>query len=197
MNKKIITILLLIVWLSTSNISFANNTIVEPENNWLAKKVINYIFTDKWLAKHTSLEARVEAAKAANEMSVLILKSIKDLGIAKDWKISDSDVRKLNTYMFKKYHNEMKKLHWDDDKWKETWFHKVVNNWWKMKWKIPVKRKYKKANRVADWIFHLWLFKTKNKKKILNEDWNKNVRWRLISRSLYVMFKDDLNLKHW
>jgi hypothetical protein len=115
-------------------------------------------------------------------MSILILNSIKEMGMAKDWKISDSDVRKLNTYMFKKYHSEMVQLHWDDDKWKETWFHKVVNNWGKMKWKIPVKRKYKKANRVADWIFHLWLYKTKNRKKILNEDWNKNVRWRLISR---------------
>jgi hypothetical protein len=33
--------------------------------------------------------------------------------------------------------------------------------------------------------------------KILNEDGNKNVRYRLIARGLYVLLKDDLNLKSW
>jgi len=187
----------LAVLLSFHSVTFANNFPVEANNNWLAKKVINYIFTDTWLATKTSQEAKIEAANSANKMSELILKSIKDTNIAKDWFISNEDVKKLNTYMYKNYHKQMVELHWDDEKWVETWFHRIVNNWWKAKWKIPVKRKYKKANRVADWIFHLWLNKTVNQKKILNEDWNKNVRWRLISRSLYALLKDDLNLKYW
>ena len=50
---------------------------------------------------------------------------------------------------------------------------------------------------MADGIFHLGLYQTVDKKKILNEDGNKNVRWRLISRALYDLAKDDLNLKSW
>jgi len=88
-------------------------------------------------------------------------------------------------------------VHWDDEKWSETGFHRVVNNGGNDKWKIHVKRGYKKANRVADGIFHLGLYKTLDQKKILNEDWNRNVRWRLISRSLSDILKDDLNIKSW
>jgi len=193
--KKIFLLLILSIGVIPS--VSASEYPVQATNNGLAKKVINYIFTDQGLAKHTTLEARIEAAKAANGMSELILQSIKDTWIAKDGFISDSEVKKLNTYMFNHYHDKMVTLHGDDEKGVETWFHKVVNNGGKMTWKIPVKRWYKKANRVADGIFHLGLYKTVNKRKILNEDWNKNVRWRLISRSLYVMYKDDLNLKHW
>jgi len=182
----------------TWSYTFANTTYpVQPANNWLAEKVINYIFTDKWLEKNTTQEAKIEAAQAANKMSQLIIKSIKATWIAKDWFISDNEVKRLNTYMYNHYNKQMVKLHGDDERGKETWFHKIVNNWWISTWKIPVKRWYKKANRVADWIFHLWLFPTVNNKKILNEDGNKNVRWRLISRSLYALLKDDLNLKHW
>ena len=177
--------------------TFGANYSVKPVNNWLAKKVIEYIFTDKWLAKNTTLEARIEAAKAANKMSQIIVNSIKKLGIHKDWFITDEEVKKLNDYIYKHYHKQMVKLHWDDEKWKETWFHKIVNNWWITKWRIPVKKRYKSANRVADGIFHLWLYPTVDKKRILNEDWNKNVRWRLIARALSVFLKDDLNLKHW
>jgi len=177
--------------------SFAINYPIQPANNGLAKKTIEYIFTDTGLAANTTEDARVEAAKSANEMSELIVKSIKDMGIANDGFLSDNEMKELNTYMFQKYHNEMVKLHWDDE-WKiETGFHKVVNNGGVTKWYIPLKRHYKKANRIADGIFHLGLYATVNNKKILNEDGNKNVRWRLISRGLYVLLKDDLNLKGW
>jgi hypothetical protein len=36
------------------------------------------------LAKNTTLEARIEAAESANKMSILILNSIKEMGMAKD-----------------------------------------------------------------------------------------------------------------
>jgi len=197
MKKLILTWTLFWVISLSGGIASANNYPVQPANNGIAKKVINRIFTDPGLKKNTTLEARIIAANSANKLSELIIKSIKNLWIEKDWFITDSEVKKLNSYMFKNYNKLVKELHGDDEKWKETWFHKVVNNGWIAKWKIPVKRWYKKANRVADWIFHLWLYPTVDNKKILNEDWNKNVRWRLISRALYVLLKDDLKLKSW
>jgi len=177
--------------------SFASNYPVQSANNGLAKKTLNYIFTDEGLQKNTTLDARIEAANAANKMSELIVKSIKALWLDKDGFISDSEARKLNNYMYENYNKEIVKLHWDDENWKETWFHRVVNNGWTMKWYIPLKRKYKSANRIADGIFHLGLYPTVNNHKILNEDGNKNVRWRLIARWLSTYLKEDLNLKSW
>ena len=177
--------------------SFAANYPVQPANNGFAKKVIEYIFTDPGLAKNTTLEDRIVAAKAANQMSQLILNSIKALGLEKDGFITDAEVKKLNTYMYQHYHNQMVKLHWNDEKGQETGFHRIVNDGWVTKWYIPLKRKYKSANRIADGIFHLGLYPTVNNHKILNEDGNKNVRWRLISRWLSTYLKEDLNLKGW
>ena len=187
--------------------TYGANYPVQPANNWIAKRVINRIFTDPGLAKHTTLEARIEAANAANELSKLIVKAVKETWVAKDGYISNSDVKKLNTYMYNHYHNLVVKYHWDDEKkviklpnWKkkrikiETGLHKVINNGWTAIWKIPVKKWYKKANRVVDWIFHLGLYPTVNQRRILNEDGNKNVRRRLISKALNMLLKDDFNL---
>jgi len=182
-----------LVWAS----SFAADYPVQPANNGLAKKTIEWIFTDPGLQKNTTEEDRIVAAKAANEMSQLIIKSIKDLGIADDGFITDSEAVQLNTYMYEHYHDQMVKLHWDDERNLETGFHRVVNDGWEDLWYIPLKRHYKKANRISDGIFHLGLYPSVSTHKILNEDGNKNVRYRLIARGLYVLLKDDLNLKSW
>jgi len=176
---------------------FAADYPVQPANNGLAKKTIEWIFTDPGLQKNTTEEDRIVAAKAANAMSELILKSIKALGIADDGFITDSEAVQLNTYMYEHYHNQMVQLHWDDERNLETGFHRVVNDGGVQKWYIPLKRHYKKANRIADGIFHLGLYPSVSTHKILNEDGNKNVRYRLIARGLYVLLKDDLNLKSW
>ena len=70
----------------------------------------------------------------------------------------------------------------------------MINDGGTAVWKIPLKRGYKKANRIVDGVFHLGLYPTVNKRHILNEDGNKNVRWRLISRALDMCLKDYLNL---
>ena len=203
--KTLLTSSMLVVAIAGSSV-FAASYPVQPANNGIAKRVIQWIFTDKWLAQKTTQEARIEAANSANVLSDLIVRSIKEMGIAKDGYISDEDVRKLNQYMYEHYHNQVMKLHGDDEKVVkvingkrrkvkiETWLHRVINNGATAVWKIPVKRGYKKANRVIDGIFHLWLNKTVNKKRILNEDWNTNVRWRLINKALNYFLKDDLNL---
>jgi len=107
-KKTIISIAILsssIFWISS--VSANNNEIVTPDNG-LAKKVINWIYTDQGLLKNTTEDARAEAAKNANEMSKLIVKSIKDLEIEQDGFITESEVRKLNTYMFEKYHSTLR-----------------------------------------------------------------------------------------
>ena len=196
------------VWIAiASSNAFAQDYPVQPVNNPIAKKVIQWIFTDPGLQKHTTIDARIEAAKAANWLSKLVIKSIKETGIAKDGWISDEDVRKLNQYMYEHYHNQVMKLHGDDYKKTivlpngkkkrvkvETWLHRVINNGWTTVWKIPVKKWYKKANRVVDGVFHLGLYQTVNKRRILNEDGNKNVRWRLINKALNMCLKDYLHL---
>jgi len=187
----------LVVWSLMLSSSFASDYPVQPVDNGLAKKTINWIFTDPGLQKNTTEEARIIAAQDANKMSEIIVNSIKKLWLADDGFLTEAEMRQLNTYMYNNYHEEMVKLHGDDE-WKlETGFHKVVNDGGEDKWYIPLKRHYKKANRIADGIFHLGLYPTVNNHKILNEDGNKNVRWRLISRGLYVLLKDDLNLKSW
>ena len=195
-----------VLTLSFVSTTFAVEYPVQPVNNGIAKKVVQWIFTDEGLAKKTTLDARIEAANAANGLSELILKSIKETGIAKDGYISDNDVRALNQYMYDHYHEQVMKLHGDDEKEVkiingkkrkvkiETWLHRVINNGATAVWKVPVKKGYKKANRVVDGMFHLGLYKTVNKRKILNEDGNKNVRWRLINKTLNMLLKDDLNL---
>jgi len=196
-----------IVWLTLVCSSvFAAEYPVQPANNPMAKKAIQRIFTDPGLLKHTTEDARIEAAQAVNGLSKLVLKSIEETGIAKDGRISDEDVRRLNQYMFEHYHEQVMKLHGDDERvvkvinWKrrrvhvETWLHRVINNGGTAVWKIPLKREYKKANRIVDGVFHLGLFKTVSTRHILNEDGNRNVRWRLISRALDMCLKDELNL---
>lgn len=197
-----------VLWLAfVASSTFAVEYPVQPVNNPMAKKVIQWIFTDEGLLKHTTKDARIEAANSANALSELVIKSIKETAIAKDGWISNSDVRKLNQYMFEHYHEQIKKLHGDDyrktiilpnGKKKrvkvETWLHRVINNGATAVWKIPVKKGYKKANRVVDGVFHLGLYATVNKRRILNEDGKKNVRWRLISKALNMCLKDYLNL---
>ena len=95
---------------------FAAEYPVQPANNGIAKRVIQWIFTDKGLAQKTTQEARIEAAQSANALSELILKSIKETGIANDGYISDNDVRALNQYMYDHYHKQVMKLHGDDEK---------------------------------------------------------------------------------
>jgi hypothetical protein len=73
---KIVSLLALAVGLSGV---MAADYPVQPANNGLAKKVIEWIFTDPGLQQNTTLEDRIEAAKAANKMSELILQSIKAL----------------------------------------------------------------------------------------------------------------------
>jgi len=89
-------------------------------------------------------------------------------------------MKKLNTYMYEHYHNEMLKYHGNNEKWEEWGFHLVqwdgarqqITIWWRTRNAI---------NTVIDSFTHFGLFPTKNKKRILNEDGNKNASWKVLA----------------
>ena len=191
--KRVVFITVAFLSLSLGAPALASSR-VQPVNNGIAQKVIQWIYTDPELQQNVTNDAKAEAAQSANQMSTLILRAIRNTGIANDRYISDDEVRMLNDYMYQHHHQAMVRYHGDDEHGIETGFHRVVNNGATSIWRIPVKRGYKKVNRAADGLFHLGLHKTVNHKKILNEDGNKNVRWRLISKTLYFLLKEDLHL---
>ena len=68
----------------------------------------------------------------------------------------------------------------DNEKWEETWFHLV--QWDGAITQITIWGKTKNAvNKVIDSFTHFGLFPTKNKKRILNEDGNKNASWKALA----------------
>ncbi len=149
-------------------------------------KIITIIKEDKRLNKKVSKEDIDEAINSAKKMNEILLEAIIETGVANNKNISTADTRELNDYIFNNYHNEWISLHGNDEKNKESGFHKIVNDGAKT-------RLFGKnaINKVFDSIYHLG-FDTHLKNNLLNEDGNKNANYKNIALWLDSLLREDL-----
>lgn len=151
---------------------------IEAYNNGISQKAVKVITNDQWLKANTTYDDIYDWAEYANEMGNLIYTEIKKLGYMDDAKFDSEEMKSFNTHMFNNFHEKMMELHWDDEKWEETGFHLVQNDWATTKLGIPwIKNERNAVNTIWDGIFHFGLYATVNEKRILNEDGNQNQTW--------------------
>lgn len=184
------------LWAVIDNVVFfteSNIRKITPHNNGLSKKAVKVITNDKGLRENTIFDDIIDWAYSANEMSNLIFTEIKKLGYMDDAKFSRDEMKAFNQYMFDNFHDEMMKLHGDDERWEETGYHKVQNDGATTYLNVPWVRKDKNAvNTIWDGIFHFGLFASVNDKKILNEDWNRNQTWSNLAKYMNFCLNEEL-----
>jgi len=164
-------------------------------------KLVNIIRDDEWLknrvypAKDIKKNQRRKItqedidvwANNANEMNKIIISSIKATWIANDWKLTAWDILDLNYYINKHFFRKWISLHWNDEKTYESGFHRVQGDWGNtiLYWENAI-------NTVADDIYHLWFIPNKRNNRILNEDWNNNATFSLLSYRLSNLLEQEL-----
>jgi hypothetical protein len=141
---------------------------------------------DKRLQRKVSQEDIQEALNCANRMNEIILEAIIETGAGNDNKITTPEVREMNKYIVEHYNEEWKVLHGDDEENTETGFHKIVNNGAKIK--IFGRNA---VNKVFDGIYHLG-YTTEDRRRLLNEDGNRNVKFDSVASWLTRLLKKDL-----
>ncbi len=181
MKRMLLALGLSVMVLSSSGFAKANNSGLDV--------IIKIIQEDKSLHYKTSPQDRAIAIRSAKQMNRIILKSIRQTKIARDGKISPSDVSILNRHIVDLYAKKWKKLHGDDEKGKETGFHRVQKDG--AKTMIFGKNA---INNVFDGIYHLG-FATNHKKRLKNEDGKKNKNFKKIARYLNTLLKEELRNK--
>ena len=151
------------------------------------EKIIAIIHNDRRLNRNVSAANIADAVASARRMNEILIEAIIQTGAANDNKITTVDARELNDYIFHNYHDEWVVLHGDDeDNGEETGFHKVRGNG--AKTKLFGKNA---INTVADSIYHLG-FESHRKNRLLNEDGNKNARYRQVAEWLDGLLRQDL-----
>jgi hypothetical protein len=169
-------------------IGFTPLVVVANENDTVQglERIIHIIQNDERLNKRVdpiSIEIAINSARYMNEV---LIEAIIQTGVANDYKITTADTREINDYIYHNYKNQWIKWHGDDEGDTETGFHKVRGNG------ARTKLFNKNAiNKVADNIYHLG-FESHLKNRLLNEDGNKNAKYKQIARWLNALLRDDL-----
>lgn len=161
-------------------------TEVEGSTGTGLDQIIDIIYNDEGLNKRISTGDMREGAAAADAMNTIVVDAIRATSIASDGEISIDDARTLNQYIHTHYEHEWIELHGDDENGEETGFHLVQADGAKT-------RLFEKnaINKVADGIYHLG-FPAANKRRLLNEDGNKNASFKNLSLWLNGLLAKDL-----
>ncbi len=146
-------------------------------------KVIDIIFNDEGLQLKCSTGDLREAARSANEMNKIIVEAVNAIGAMDDGKITKEEVLAINRYIVENYGDIWEKLHGDDEEGQETGFHKVVKDG--SKTKLFGKNA---INKVFDGIYHLGF--PIDKKRLTNEDGNRNVPVKKVARWLTKLLSE-------
>lgn len=157
-------------------------------------KVVKIIHTDKGLKYSTSAKDRHIAARSAKRMNNIIVSAIKRTGVARDGHISARDVKRLNHFIVAKHGKRWQRLHGDDKRIKLKGKKVKVEYGYHLVQKNGAKRKlYGKnaINNVFDSIYHIG-FKTKHKRKLMNEDGKRNKNFKKIAHYLNKVLAKDL-----
>ncbi len=149
-------------------------------------RIFQIVEKEKKLQKRVPQEDIAVALQSARRMNEIILEAIYQTGVANDGKITPADVREINKYIVRNYKDEWAQLHGDDEEGEETGYHLIVNDGAKKK--IFGKNA---VNRVFDGIYHLG-FPTPYKRRLANEDGNKNVSIINVAKWLNRLLKEDI-----
>lgn len=140
-------------------------------------RVISAIYEDQSLETRISLDDMRNGAQAADGMNLLIVKAIDELGLNSDGEISIEDAKEINNYLVQNHKADWAELHGDDEKQgEETGYHLVQSDGAK-----TFLFGANALNRVFDGIYHLGFQADSKGKRLLNEDGNKNVSFRMVA----------------
>lgn len=148
--------------------------------------MIRHIYGDAGLVLKVSMEDIRVASSSANEMNKLIVEAMKATGVTEDNHISTEDVKALNQYLVDTHEARWAILHGDDEDNEETGYHRIQNDG-----AIGIMNGKNHINTLADGVYHLG-FKTPYKKRLVNEDGNKNVSFRALAYWLNKALARDL-----
>lgn len=158
---------------------------IEGETETVFDGMIKHIYEDEGLRRKVSMEDIRVAASSANEMNKLIVKAIKETGVANDNKFSADDARAINQYLVDNYEETWAELHGDDEADSETGYHRIQNDG-----AIGIMNGKNHINNLADGVYHLG-FRTPHKNRLVNEDGNKNVSFRNVAYWLNKVLQGD------
>jgi len=159
---------------------------VVGDTNTGLDQVISVIYSDKGLQKKISLGDIREGAKSANRLNEMILEAISATDTATDGAFSKEDVKKINAYLVENHLEEWAEIHGDDEDDREWGYHKVQSDG--AKTKLYGKNA---INKVFDGVYHLG-FETKYRRRLVNEDGNKNASFKKVALWLNKLLADDL-----
>ncbi|MBU1667896.1 spherulation-specific family 4 protein [bacterium] len=151
-------------------------------------RVVEIIYNDEGLNRRISIGDMRVGAKSANEMNKLIIESIEATNAGSSGAFTVQNVKDMNSFLVENYADTWAQLHGDDEEeGEETGYHKVQNDG--AKTKLFGKNA---INRVFDGIYHLG-FATPYKNRLVNEDGNKNARFKKVAQWLNQLMSDDLD----
>ncbi|MFO0880895.1 MAG: hypothetical protein U0840_26500 [Gemmataceae bacterium] len=148
-------------------------------------QLVTIITADEGLNQKISTSEITAGARAADDLNVLIIASIRATGIARDGAISTTDVLQLNAYIQTNYSQQWADYHGDDAESTETGFHLVQNDGANSRLFAE-----NAVNTVADGIYHLGFPVVKG--RFLNEDGRANACVEDVAFWLSQLLREDL-----
>lgn len=148
-------------------------------------RLVEGILADEGLLDRIPLSEIREGAAAANEMNVIIVDSIRALGLANDGSLSSGDVFALADHIRENHADAFMLAHGDDEDGVETGFHLVQNDG-----AIETMFGENAVNTVSDGIYHLVFgYRGGN---LINEDGNSNARIEEVAYWLDDLLAGDM-----
>lgn len=150
-------------------------------------RVVEIIYNDVGLNRRISTGDMRIGARSANEMNKLIIESMEATNARASGSFTVQNVKEMNSFLVENYAETWATLHGDDEEGEERGYHKVQRDG--AKTKLFGKNA---INRVFDGIYHLG-FATPYKNRLVNEDGNKNARFKKVAQWLNGLMADDLD----
>ncbi len=146
-------------------------------------RMIPFILNEQGLNYSLPKKDLIEAAQSSAEMNILLVKAIRELGIADNKNISTNEIKLLNKYIVANYAKEWQKAHGRNNRVAEDGFHAIQN-----KGATTFIRGENGINSVGDSIYHLG-YASKYPNNLVNENGQKNATHASIAYWLNVSFQ--------
>ncbi len=154
-----------------------------PSSGTTLDRMIPFILNEPGLNNKLPKKDLIEAAQSASEMNLILVKSIRELGIADNSNISAAEVKLLHKHIVANYAKEWQKAHGLNSRAGETGFHAIQN-----KGATTLIRGENGINSVGDSVYHLG-YASKYPNNLVNENGNKNATFSAVAYWLNVSFE--------
>ncbi len=154
-----------------------------PSSGTTLDRMIPFILNEPGLNNKLPKKDLIEAANSAAQMNLILVKSIRELGIADNKNISAAEVKLLNKHIVANYAQEWQKAHGLNSRAGETGFHAIQN-----KGATTLIRGENGINSVGDSVYHLG-YESRFPNNLVNENGNKNASFASVAYWLNVSFK--------